>query len=180
MKKPASFPRSSCARSSPPRHRLKDGAPPHRRRRRSFPSASLQGRWWGGEIGAGDGHLSLVAARAVAPSGRVFATELGGTRVETLKRNAETAGVKNVEVVEARTEVHRPRRFMLRRGVHARRVPPLDRAGGDPRRPAEGAASSGPPPHHRLRAARQSAGGWRACPTIVAATAFPSESWSRS
>lgn len=55
-----------------------------------------------GEIGAGDGHLSLVAARAVAPGGRVFATELGEARVETLRKNADTAGAKNVEVREAR------------------------------------------------------------------------------
>jgi ubiquinone/menaquinone biosynthesis C-methylase UbiE len=55
-----------------------------------------------GEIGAGDGHLSLVAARAVAPGGRVFATELGEAKREALKRNADTAGVKNLEIVEAR------------------------------------------------------------------------------
>jgi precorrin-6B methylase 2 len=55
-----------------------------------------------GEIGAGDGHLSLVAARAVAPDGRVFASELGDAKRETLKRNADAAGVKNLEIVEAR------------------------------------------------------------------------------
>lgn len=56
-----------------------------------------------GEIGAGDGHLSLVAARAVAPGGRVFATELGDSKRETLKRNAEAdPEVRNIEVVEAR------------------------------------------------------------------------------
>lgn len=56
-----------------------------------------------GEIGAGDGHLSLVAARAVAPGGRVFATELGDAKREALKRNAEAdPEVRNIEVVEAR------------------------------------------------------------------------------
>jgi precorrin-6B methylase 2 len=55
------------------------------------------------EIGAGDGRLSLRAARAVSPGGRAFATELGGSKLETLKRNAATEGVRNIEVIEAQT-----------------------------------------------------------------------------
>lgn len=55
-----------------------------------------------GEIGAGDGQLTIRSAKAVGPDGRVFATELGETKLDTLKRNLAGVGVKNVEVIEAR------------------------------------------------------------------------------
>ncbi len=55
-----------------------------------------------GEIGAGDGRLTIRSAKAVGPGGEVFATELGETKLETLKRNLAAAGIKNVEVIEAR------------------------------------------------------------------------------
>ena len=54
-----------------------------------------------GEIGAGDGHLTLHSAKAVSPGGRVHATELAA-KLDTLRRNAAAAGVTNVDVVEAR------------------------------------------------------------------------------
>jgi len=54
-----------------------------------------------GEIGAGDGQLAIRVARAVGPGGRVYATELGDSKRETLKRNAGNAGAGNLEVVEA-------------------------------------------------------------------------------
>ena len=57
-----------------------------------------------GEIGAGDGQLTIHSAKAVGPAGKVFATELGETKIETLKRNIAAAGVKNVESVEARVD----------------------------------------------------------------------------
>ncbi len=55
-----------------------------------------------GEIGAGDGLLSIRVAKAVGSEGRVFATELAARR-DTLKKSVERAGARNVEVVEART-----------------------------------------------------------------------------
>ncbi len=57
-----------------------------------------------GEIGAGDGALSLRVAQAVAPNGRVYATELGEAKRAGLKRNVDRAGAANVEILEAQTE----------------------------------------------------------------------------
>jgi ubiquinone/menaquinone biosynthesis C-methylase UbiE len=53
------------------------------------------------EIGAGDGALAVEIARRVAPSGRVFATELGAEEREAIRERARSAGVANLEVVEA-------------------------------------------------------------------------------
>ena len=53
-----------------------------------------------GEIGAGDGRLTITAAKAVSPEGRVYATELASKR-DTLSRSALKSGAKNIEVVEA-------------------------------------------------------------------------------
>lgn len=53
------------------------------------------------EIGAGDGQLAIRVAKAVSPGGRVYATELGDSKRETLKRNAGKAGAGNMEVIEA-------------------------------------------------------------------------------
>lgn len=53
-----------------------------------------------GEIGAGDGQLTLHSAKAVSPGGRVYATELAA-KLDTLRRNAAAAGLTNVEMVEA-------------------------------------------------------------------------------
>lgn len=53
-----------------------------------------------GEIGAGDGQLTLHSAKAVSPGGRVYATELAA-KLDTLRHNASAAGVTNVAVVEA-------------------------------------------------------------------------------
>jgi precorrin-6B methylase 2 len=55
-----------------------------------------------GEIGAGDGALSIRLAKVVGPTGRVFSTELA-TKTDALEKNADAAGVANVEVVEAKT-----------------------------------------------------------------------------
>ena len=57
-----------------------------------------------GEIGAGDGQLTIRSAKAVGPAGKVFATELGAAKLETLKRNLAGAGLKNVEFIEARID----------------------------------------------------------------------------
>ena len=45
-----------------------------------------------GEIGAGDGELTILVARHVGPTGRVFTTELGDDRVRTLRAAVEKAG----------------------------------------------------------------------------------------
>lgn len=57
-----------------------------------------------GEIGAGAGQISIAAARAVGPDGRVFATELGEGKRASLKGNLEAAGILNVEVREAQVK----------------------------------------------------------------------------
>ncbi|MEO8362091.1 MAG: class I SAM-dependent methyltransferase [Vicinamibacteria bacterium] len=56
-----------------------------------------------GEIGAGEGQLSIRAAKVVSPGGRVFATELSDKQA-TLKRNVESAGAANVEVRQAQAK----------------------------------------------------------------------------
>lgn len=51
------------------------------------------------EIGAGDGALSIAAARIVGPHGRVYSSELGNSRVQSLKRHAEDSGLGQITVV---------------------------------------------------------------------------------
>ncbi|HEX2445117.1 MAG TPA: methyltransferase domain-containing protein [Vicinamibacterales bacterium] len=53
-----------------------------------------------GEIGAGDGDLTILVARHVGPAGRVFTTELGDDRVRTLRAAVEKAGAGNVTILE--------------------------------------------------------------------------------
>jgi tRNA A58 N-methylase Trm61 len=50
------------------------------------------------EIGAGDGELSIAAARFVGPNGRVYTSELGDTRLKTLRE--KTNAVKQITVVK--------------------------------------------------------------------------------
>jgi ubiquinone/menaquinone biosynthesis C-methylase UbiE len=52
------------------------------------------------EIGAGDGDLTLVVAKHVGASGRVFTSELGTDRVRSLRAAVEKAGAANVHVIE--------------------------------------------------------------------------------
>lgn len=52
------------------------------------------------EIGAGDGELSLEAARRVGPAGRVYTSELGSSRLGTLRRKVEESGLERITVVE--------------------------------------------------------------------------------
>src|SRR5438874_7955144 len=52
------------------------------------------------DIGAGDGELTVLMAKEVGPSGRVYATDLGGTPLDRLRKAIEKAGPTNVEVVE--------------------------------------------------------------------------------
>lgn len=58
-----------------------------------------------GEIGAGEGQLSIRVARAVSPGGRVYASELGESKRDALRRNASKAGARNVEVIEAQVSL---------------------------------------------------------------------------
>ena len=52
------------------------------------------------EMGAGDGELSIAAARAVGPGGRVYTSELGDGRVKTLRANVEASRQTHIQVVE--------------------------------------------------------------------------------
>ena len=53
------------------------------------------------DIGAGDGQLTVALARVVGPTGRLYATELESGRLRAIRRAADSAGVKNVTVLEA-------------------------------------------------------------------------------
>ena len=52
------------------------------------------------EIGAGSGELSIAAARLVGTGGRVYTSELGDDRVETLKERVADSGLAHITVVE--------------------------------------------------------------------------------
>jgi ubiquinone/menaquinone biosynthesis C-methylase UbiE len=53
------------------------------------------------DVGAGSGELTVALARVVGPAGRLYATELESDRLRSIRRAAESAGVKNVTVLEA-------------------------------------------------------------------------------
>jgi ubiquinone/menaquinone biosynthesis C-methylase UbiE len=55
------------------------------------------------EVGAGDGDLTLGLARHVGADGRVFTTELGDSRVRTLRKAVRASGLAQVDVIEAAT-----------------------------------------------------------------------------
>jgi ubiquinone/menaquinone biosynthesis C-methylase UbiE len=55
-----------------------------------------------GEIGAGDGALTIAVARAVGEAGRVFSNELNPERLAGIGQAASAAGVQNVTPVEGR------------------------------------------------------------------------------
>jgi SAM-dependent methyltransferase len=56
------------------------------------------------DIGAGSGTDTLIAARAVAPGGRVFALDMTPAMLAKLRKNVALAGAANVEVVEGNAE----------------------------------------------------------------------------
>jgi ubiquinone/menaquinone biosynthesis C-methylase UbiE len=56
------------------------------------------------EMGAGDGELSLMAARTVGSTGRVYTSELGDERVRTLRTRAEESGHAHITVVEGASD----------------------------------------------------------------------------
>lgn len=51
------------------------------------------------EIGAGDGELTLAAAKIVGPRGRVYTSELGDTRVRTLSEKVAGSSLAHITVV---------------------------------------------------------------------------------
>jgi ubiquinone/menaquinone biosynthesis C-methylase UbiE len=51
------------------------------------------------EIGAGDGDLSIAAARAVGPNGRVYTSELGESRVSSLRERVAKSDLTQITVV---------------------------------------------------------------------------------
>lgn len=51
------------------------------------------------EIGAGDGDLSIAAARLVGPQGRIYTSELGESRVSTLRERVAKSTLEQITVV---------------------------------------------------------------------------------
>jgi ubiquinone/menaquinone biosynthesis C-methylase UbiE len=75
------------------------------------------------DIGAGRGQLTVALAREVGPSGRVYATELDADRLRDIRQATDSAGLKNVSVIEAHaTRTNLPERccdaLVLRRVYH--------------------------------------------------------------
>ena len=52
------------------------------------------------DIGAGAGQLTVLLARTVGPSGRVYGTELNAERLRAIRDAADAAGLRNVTVIE--------------------------------------------------------------------------------
>ena len=52
------------------------------------------------EMGAGDGELTIAAAKAVGAGGRVYTSELGDGRLKTLRANVESSRQTHIQVVE--------------------------------------------------------------------------------
>jgi ubiquinone/menaquinone biosynthesis C-methylase UbiE len=53
------------------------------------------------DIGAGRGQLTIELARQVTPTGQVYATELDPARLREIRHATESAGLKNVSVIQA-------------------------------------------------------------------------------
>jgi protein-L-isoaspartate O-methyltransferase len=53
------------------------------------------------DVGAGGGFLTVRLAAAVGPSGRVYAVDIVAAVLQKLRDRVATAGLSNVEVVEA-------------------------------------------------------------------------------
>ncbi len=75
------------------------------------------------DIGAGRGQLTIELAREVGPTGRVYATELDPDRLGDIRQATESAGLKNVTVIEAQaTRTNLPEQccdaLVLRRVYH--------------------------------------------------------------
>jgi ubiquinone/menaquinone biosynthesis C-methylase UbiE len=55
-----------------------------------------------GEVGAGDGELTIALARHVGMSGRIYTNELNKDRLAALTKKVDQAGLRNVTAVEGR------------------------------------------------------------------------------
>src|SRR5688572_30100604 len=51
------------------------------------------------EMGAGDGELTIAAAKIVGPGGRVYTSELGEDRIKALREKAAASGLSQITVV---------------------------------------------------------------------------------
>ena len=51
------------------------------------------------EIGAGSGELTIAAAKIVGPQGHVYASELGDTRIDALKKRVADSKLSQITVV---------------------------------------------------------------------------------
>jgi ubiquinone/menaquinone biosynthesis C-methylase UbiE len=51
------------------------------------------------EIGAGDGELTVAAARTVGPTGRIYTSELGDERLKALRTKVADSGLAQITVV---------------------------------------------------------------------------------
>jgi ubiquinone/menaquinone biosynthesis C-methylase UbiE len=69
--------------------------------RRLVPAIQLHEGQTVADIGAGGGQLTVELAREVGPSGKVYATELEDGRRRDIREAAKSAGLTNVEVLEA-------------------------------------------------------------------------------
>lgn len=56
-----------------------------------------------GEIGAGDGTLTIAMAKAVGESGRVFTNDLNPKTLEALRKKVDEQKLTNISVVDARS-----------------------------------------------------------------------------
>ena len=55
-----------------------------------------------GEVGAGDGELTIALAKHVGTAGRVYTNELNKDRLAALRKKVDRAGLPNVTAVEGR------------------------------------------------------------------------------
>jgi ubiquinone/menaquinone biosynthesis C-methylase UbiE len=53
------------------------------------------------EIGAGNGAMAVGIARRLGPTGRVYATEIGTSELEAIRKAASAAGLGNLTAVQA-------------------------------------------------------------------------------
>ena len=53
------------------------------------------------ELGAGDGEMTVLMAQRLGPSGRMYATEMGDDKQESLREAVADAGLSNVTVLAA-------------------------------------------------------------------------------
>ena len=63
-------------------------------------------------IGANIGYFTLLAAREVGPDGKVFAFEPFPQTVELLKKNIDSNGYKNVQVISMAVSDRKEKSFL--------------------------------------------------------------------